>query len=69
MAEIENLLPKDRFFRCHKSFIVGFKHIKERAGNRITLDNEAKVDLTSKKVTPFKNAYMDYMKRYVFDDV
>lgn len=67
LLSVEGKLPKDRFFRCHKSFIVGFKHIVSRDGNEITLDNGDKVDLTKSKAESFKNQYIDYLKRYSFE--
>ena len=29
LAEMEERLPKDAFFRCHKSYIINLNHIKD----------------------------------------
>ena len=27
LSEIEKMLPEDKFFRCHRTYLVGFRHI------------------------------------------
>lgn len=40
MKEMEGYLPKDRFVRVHKSFIVHASYVKAVEGNQIILDNK-----------------------------
>ncbi len=39
MQNIEEKLPKELFFRIHRSFIVGLSHIKSIEGNCVLVDN------------------------------
>jgi DNA-binding LytR/AlgR family response regulator len=58
MAEMEKSLPKDRFLRVHKSYIVSTAHIKTIYGSSIELE---------KAVIPigfsYKNTVMGYVSR------
>ena len=67
MAEVERHLPKDRFFKSHKSFIVGLKHVKGRFGNDILFDNNDRAFLAAAKTAAFKEVFVSYLKRYVFN--
>ena len=67
LLTVEDKLPEDRFLRCHKSFIIGFKHISARDGSKITFTNGEKVDLSRKNTDLFKTKYIDYLKRYSFE--
>ncbi|MCL2020021.1 MAG: LytTR family DNA-binding domain-containing protein [Oscillospiraceae bacterium] len=69
LLQVEKLLPQDRFFRCHKSFIVGFKHVVSLEQRTITLGNAVTVDLSRNKVIPFKSLYIDYLRKYSFERV
>jgi DNA-binding LytR/AlgR family response regulator len=39
MMSIEEMLPKDAFFRIHKSFLVNICHIDSISGGRIFVGN------------------------------
>lgn len=39
MTSLEDMLPKDSFFRIHKSFLVNIAHIETINGGRIFVDN------------------------------
>lgn len=67
LSDVEKYLPKDRFFKSHKSFIVGLKHVKGRIDKDILLDNGDKAYLAVSKYTVFKDIYADYMKRFLFE--
>lgn len=66
LAEFEEMLPKDRFFRSHRTYLVGFRHILSHTENTIMLDNQEKALISKLKSTPFKKAFQDYIKRYHF---
>lgn len=40
MASLEEMLPKDIFFRIHKSYLVNTTHIDSVCGGRIFIDGE-----------------------------
>ena len=37
MIAIENLLPKEQFFRIHKSYLINITHIESITGNRLSI--------------------------------
>ena len=53
LAEFEAMLPQDRFFRSHRTYLI-------------LLDNQEKALISKLKRTPFKKAFQDYIKRYHF---
>ena len=55
LKDLEELLPKDRFVRVHKSYIVSFKHIQDLdksdvtvAGNKVPVGASYRDDLLSR---------------------
>ena len=66
LSEFEEMLPPERFFRSHRTYLVGFRHVVSHTESTITLDNHEKALLSKLKRTPFKNAFQDYIKRYHF---
>jgi hypothetical protein len=59
---IEPLLPEDRFFRCHKSFIIGFKHIITHSERSVIFDNGEKAVVSKRKYAEFKVRYGEYLR-------
>ncbi len=66
LSEFESLLPEDRFFRSHRAYLVGFRHVVSHTDTTILLDNQEKALISKLKRTPFKKAFQDYIKRYHF---
>lgn len=64
LGEIEDMLPKEKFFRVHKSFIVNFSHIKNYDKEYILFDNDEKANLGNKYYSDFKISFMNYIKKY-----
>lgn len=46
MQHVEEKLPADLFFRIHRSFIVGLRHIKSIEGNCVLVKNGAQLPLS-----------------------
>jgi hypothetical protein len=61
---IESLLPQDRFFRCHRSFIVGFKHIITHSDRSIIFDNGEKAVVSRRLYTEFEARFREYLREY-----
>jgi hypothetical protein len=59
---IDPLLPKDSFFRCHKSLIVGFKHIAAHSERNIIFDNGKEAIVSKRKYSEFKARYTKYLE-------
>lgn len=66
LAELESQLPEDRFFRSHRTYLIGFRHVVSHTETTIVLDNQEKALISKLKRTPFKKAFQDYIKRYHF---
>ncbi|MBR1431047.1 MULTISPECIES: LytTR family DNA-binding domain-containing protein [Ruminococcus] len=67
LSEIEKLVPDDRFFRSHRTYLVGFRHIVSHTSTDILFDNKERALISKLKLTPFKKAFTDYIKRYNFE--
>jgi len=63
LSDLESLLPDDTFFRCHRSFIVNFRHIVSHTNTDILFDNNEKAQISKVKASGFKKAFLDYIKR------
>ena len=57
LGYIEALLPETSFFRCHKSFIIGFKNVVKVSGYEVLFDNGSKAEVSKKKIVELKNHY------------
>lgn len=66
MTDIENQLPRDCFFRTHRSYIVNFRHVKEFDEKIIKLFNGEVALLSRSNLVKFKMHYIKYMKRSAF---
>ncbi len=66
LAELESQLPEDQFFRSHRTYLIGFRHVVSHTETTIVLDNQEKALISKLKRTPFKKAFQDYIKRYHF---
>ena len=57
------LLPKNMFFRTHRSFIINFEHVTDFDRTLIHLaDNQFHAYLTKRKYSAFKEAYLLYLE-------
>lgn len=63
LSEFESMLPEDSFFRCHRSYIVNFRHIVSHTSTDILFDNNEKALISKTKASAFKKAFLDYVKR------
>jgi DNA-binding LytR/AlgR family response regulator len=66
LACIEKMLPEDKFFRSHRTYLVGFRHIVSHTSADILFDNKERALISKLKLTLFKKAFTDYVKRYNF---
>ena len=66
LSVIENQLPQDRFFRTHRTYLVGFRHIVSHTSADILFDNKEKALISKLKYGAFKKAFVDYVKRFNF---
>lgn len=63
LAEVEAMLPEDMFFRSHRTYLVGLRHIVSHDSTNILFDNDERAIISKMKLTAFKKAFTDYIKR------
>lgn len=64
LREIEKMLPKDKFFRCHRTFIINFEHIKRHDNRNIYFVNGEIAKIGRTQLSTFKNEFQDYIIHY-----
>lgn len=69
IKEIEKLLTKNYFFRCHKAFIVSFPHIAAYDNNSITLVNGEKAYISRNYLSKFRIVFHEYVLKYNLREV
>jgi hypothetical protein len=63
LSFIESQLPPYCFFRCHKSFIVGFKHILTHSDHSVIFDNGEMATISKRRYSEFKEQYAEYLSK------
>ncbi|MFT3951685.1 MAG: LytTR family DNA-binding domain-containing protein [Oscillospiraceae bacterium] len=66
LSETERLLPGSLFYKCHKSYIAGFRHVNSYDSKSICFHNGEKASISRLKVAAFKGAYMKFIITYPF---
>lgn len=61
---IESKLPKSKFIRSHRAYVVGFNHIINHSNEEILFDNDEKAEIGKRYSTQFKTALKNYVIRY-----
>ena len=56
------LLPKNRFFQTHRSFIINFEHVTDFDRNLVHMSDNQPAYLTKRKYSSFKQAYLLYLE-------
>ena len=64
LKQLEQKLPKSKFIRCSKSFVVGFSHISNHDNSEIMLDNGEKAKIGAHYAAQFKSEFQNYIMRY-----
>lgn len=59
----KDILPKNRFFQTHRSYIINFEYVKDFDHSLIHMaDDKFNAYLTKRKYTSFKEAYLLYLE-------
>lgn len=64
LKQLEIKLPKSKFVRCSKSFVVGFSHISNHNSTEIIFDNGEKAKIGGHYSAKFKIEFQNYIMRY-----
>lgn len=60
LSETENALPRERFCRCHNSFLVNMRHIREVSGRTLHL-TEGELTIGRKYAAAFQERFVRYL--------
>ena len=63
LIAIEERLPQNNFYRCHKSFLVNMRYVNSFSHTDLCLENDDMVNISRKKYKRFYEAYTDYLIR------
>lgn len=64
LKNIENTLPSDKFFRCHKAYITSLGHIRNHTNTEISFHDNSKVYISRNYLSKFRKALLDYTIKY-----
>ncbi|MDS1008680.1 LytR/AlgR family response regulator transcription factor [Clostridium sporogenes] len=62
IKNIEEEVPRNSFFRCHRSYIVNLKYVMKFDKTEIVLDNNTKIMLAKGKYDEFSKTFLKYIK-------
>lgn len=60
ISDMEQMLPKENFIRCHRSYLVNIKYIKVVNKDAITLENGIKIPISRGKYEEVNEAFINY---------
>lgn len=63
ISQLEKQLSEPMFIRCHRSYIVGLRHVKRITRTELVLDNERTVPLSRRLYNEVNQAFICYYKR------
>lgn len=64
LKTVQNKLPNDKFFRCHKAFLTSFIHIKSHNNSEITYDDGSRIFISRNYLPRFRKAFEEYILKY-----
>lgn len=63
LEELESRLDS-RFFKCHRSFLINFMHLKKFCGSSTVMDGGLEVPVSRLRRTAFEEAFEKFMKEW-----
>ena len=61
ISDIEKMLPKEYFIRCHRSYIVNVKHIKSIKKDNVLLENGVEIPISRGKYKEVNDTFINYI--------
>lgn len=62
ISELEKVLDKDHFIRCHRSYIVGIRYISRIGKKELTLENGKSIPVSRLLYHTINQAFINYFK-------
>lgn len=63
MEELEKLLLNQGFIRCHQSFLVNFRYVREFCSSSMKLTDGRSVPVSKHRIKEVRQAFFEYMKK------
>jgi DNA-binding LytR/AlgR family response regulator len=63
LSVLEQKLPNDEFFRCHKSYLINLSYVTSFEKNEITLNNTEKIPLSKLRYDVFSKIFLTFIKK------
>lgn len=60
ISDMEEILPKESFIRCHRSYLVNIKHISVVNKDTVTLEDGTKIPISRGKYEEVNQAFINY---------
>ena len=60
ISDLEIILPKGRFVRCHRSYIVNIKYVKNINKSNLLLDNDIKIPVSKTRMKDTYDTFINY---------
>lgn len=64
LKSIQNRLPPDKFFRCHKAYITSFLYIQKHNNTTIKYDDGSMVFISRNYLAKFRKAFEEYIIKH-----
>ncbi len=65
-SRIENQLPEEYFYKCHRSYVVNMKHIAKFTAEQLEMMNHAIIPISRRKRLDFHVRYAEFVKGHTF---
>ena len=62
LKKFQDMLPEEMFIRCHKAYVVGFRHIEYYTNTEIIFDNNEKAQIGRAYCKQFRKSIKNYIK-------
>lgn len=66
LRSVEERLPVEAFYRCHRSYIVNLKYVQNFSRSKIILTDKKSILISRDKYDLFQAAFMEYNSRFGF---
>ncbi|MDU6340113.1 MAG: LytTR family DNA-binding domain-containing protein [Clostridium sp.] len=63
ISQLEELLPKENFVRCHRSYIVNIKYVKNINKNSLLLEDDIKIPISKTRMDNTYNTFINYFAK------
>ncbi len=64
LKEVQKDLPSEKFFRCHKAYLVSFLHIQSHDSTDIVFDDGSNAYISRKYLPSLRKAFHEYILKF-----